>query len=151
MGDALKFSKCPKGRTNQAGQRGLVGLSRHGPLNFREARPSTREKPPQIEIRHRPISRAIRRSRPRDRRAKADAKAANHPAWQEKTWEANPYWVRLRSHSEPLPEYLTLTGGPREVELGAFMTPEERRRLSAQITTLLRAARRANPQSDMAD
>lgn len=95
--------------------------------------------------------RLTRRSRPRDRRAKADAKAANHPAWQEKTWEANPYWVRLRSHSEPLPEYLTLTGGPREVELGAFMTPEERRRLSAEITTLLRAARRANPQGDMAD
>ena len=62
-----KGTKCPKGSTNQAGQRGLAGLSRHGPFNFREARPSTREKPSQIEIRHRPISRAIRRSRPREK------------------------------------------------------------------------------------
>jgi len=38
-----------------------------GPIDFREARPSTRKKPAQIEIRHRPIGRDIRRSRPREK------------------------------------------------------------------------------------
>lgn len=58
-----------------------------------------------------------------------------------KLWDANPYWVRIRSRSDPVPEYLTLEGGPRDVELGAFLTPEERRRLSAEITALLRQTR----------
>ena len=90
--------------------------------------------------------RLTRRSAPRGKQARAEAKAAKHPGWQEKTWEANPYWVRLKSHSAPVPEYLTLTGGPREVEIGACLTPEERRRLSAEITVLLLAVRKAQPQ-----
>jgi uncharacterized membrane protein len=56
-------------------------------------------------------------------------------------WEANPYWVRIRTHEKPLPDYLTLEGGPRSVELGAFLTPGERRRLSAELAILLKAAR----------
>lgn len=43
-------------------------------------------------------------------------------------WEANPYWVRVILHARggPVPHYLTLQGGDREVELGAFLTPPER-------------------------
>lgn len=43
-------------------------------------------------------------------------------------WEANPYWVRVNLHAKggPVPNYLTLQGGPREVEIGAFLTPPER-------------------------
>lgn len=43
-------------------------------------------------------------------------------------WEANPYWVRVALHPKggPVPQYLTLQGGTREVELGAFLTPPER-------------------------
>lgn len=43
-------------------------------------------------------------------------------------WEANPYWVRPVLHRKggPVPNYLTLQGGEREVELGAFLTPPER-------------------------
>jgi uncharacterized membrane protein len=35
-------------------------------------------------------------------------------------WEANPYWVRVSLHAKggPVPNYLTLSGGGREVELG---------------------------------
>jgi uncharacterized membrane protein len=35
-------------------------------------------------------------------------------------WEANPYWVRVALHAKggPVPNYLTLSGGGREVELG---------------------------------
>lgn len=43
-------------------------------------------------------------------------------------WEANPYWVRVILHATggPVPNYLTLQGGDREVEIGAFLTPPER-------------------------
>ena len=43
-------------------------------------------------------------------------------------WEANPYWVRVTLHAKggPVPQYLTLQGGDRDVELGAFLTPPER-------------------------
>ncbi|MCV6596939.1 MAG: DUF2244 domain-containing protein [Mangrovicoccus sp.] len=43
-------------------------------------------------------------------------------------WEANPHWVTLRQHPSggPVPNYLTLSGGGREVELGAFLPQEER-------------------------
>lgn len=43
-------------------------------------------------------------------------------------WEANTFWARLTLHGEtgPVPSYLTLKGAGREIELGAFLTPEER-------------------------
>jgi len=42
-------------------------------------------------------------------------------------WEANPYWVSVQIHQDgPIENYLTLKGGVREVEIGAFLTPEER-------------------------
>lgn len=55
-------------------------------------------------------------------------------------WEANPYWVTLHLHPTggPVPQYLTLRGGGREVELGAFLTPSERQSLKRQIETQLR-------------
>lgn len=44
-----------------------------------------------------------------------------------KLWEANPYWVTVSLRSDgPVESYLTLRGAGREVELGAFLTPEER-------------------------
>lgn len=54
-------------------------------------------------------------------------------------WEANPYWVRVLIHpkSGPVPNYLTLKGGPREVELGAFLTPAERVALKEQLERTL--------------
>lgn len=56
-------------------------------------------------------------------------------------WEANPYWVRLILHTKggPVPNYLTLQGGPREVELGAFLTPLERVELKSLLDQNLRA------------
>ena len=57
-------------------------------------------------------------------------------------WEANPYWVRMTLHPKggPVPNYLTLQGGPREVELGAFLTPSERSELKRLLDRELRAA-----------
>jgi uncharacterized membrane protein len=55
-------------------------------------------------------------------------------------WEANPYWVRVSLHAKggPVPNYLTLSGGGREVELGAFLTPVERIELKDRLEKVLR-------------
>jgi uncharacterized membrane protein len=55
-------------------------------------------------------------------------------------WEANPYWVRVALHAKggPVPNYLTLSGGGREVELGAFLTPVERIELKDRLEKVLR-------------
>jgi uncharacterized membrane protein len=53
----------------------------------------------------------------------------------ERTWEANPHWVRASLHPEggPVPNYLTLTGAGRTVEIGAFLSEEERLALKPEI------------------
>jgi len=54
-------------------------------------------------------------------------------------WSADPAWVavRLIPRGGPVEQYLTLTGGGREVELGAFLTPEERIALHDDLSRLL--------------
>ncbi len=65
------------------------------------------------------------------------------PRGKRQDWQANPHWVRLTLHATggPVPQYLTMKGEGREVELGAFLTEEERRRLCAEITDHLRKAK----------
>ena len=62
-------------------------------------------------------------------------------------WEANPHWVRVELHAKggPVPDYLTLLGGPREVEIGAFLTPGERRELHGELTRQIAKARAPQP------
>jgi uncharacterized membrane protein len=54
-------------------------------------------------------------------------------------WHADPHWVTLRLTPKggPVEQYLTLTGGGREVELGAFLTPDERISLHDELQGLL--------------
>ena len=54
-------------------------------------------------------------------------------------WRADPHWVTLHISADggPVEQYLTLTGGGREVELGAFLTPEERIALHGELADLL--------------
>ncbi len=58
-------------------------------------------------------------------------------------WQANPHWVRLTLHptAGPVPQYLTLTGNGREVELGAFLTEAERIALHTDLTQALARTR----------
>ena len=58
-------------------------------------------------------------------------------------WEANPHWVRVVRHPKVgrVEDYLTLRGGPREVEIGAFLTPPERRALEGRLAAALSRAR----------
>jgi uncharacterized membrane protein len=61
-------------------------------------------------------------------------------------WQANPYWVRVRLHPDGRPEnYLTLKGAGREIELGAFLSPEERAALAEELEAALRRALEAAP------
>jgi uncharacterized membrane protein len=62
------------------------------------------------------------------------------PRGKHQEWEANPHWVRVELYksSGPVPEYITLKGGPREVELGAFLSEEERVKLADELRRALR-------------
>lgn len=62
-------------------------------------------------------------------------------------WQANPYWVRVARHDKvgQVEDYLTLLGGPREVEIGAFLTPSERRELEGRLRRALRHVREPRP------
>ena len=62
-----------------------------------------------------------------------------NPKGPEQRWTANPFWVRvsLLASGGPVDNYITLSGNGREVELGAFLTPEERQSLHADLQTLL--------------
>lgn len=49
------------------------------------------------------------------------------PGRKDRVWQTNPHWVRTRiSTNGPVEDYLILTDGQREIELGAFLSPEER-------------------------
>jgi uncharacterized membrane protein len=57
-------------------------------------------------------------------------------------WRAEPAFVRLTLHPDAkLENYLTLRGGGREIELGAFLAPEERVALRDEIEAALARAR----------
>ena len=58
----------------------------------------------------------------------------HNPRGAKQSWDANPYWVELRLHPKGKVEnYLTLRGSDREVELGAFLSPEERVTLHREL------------------
>ncbi|MBL9052870.1 MAG: DUF2244 domain-containing protein [Tabrizicola sp.] len=57
------------------------------------------------------------------------------PRGKRQEWRANSYWARVTMHPTggPVPNYLTLKGDGREVELGAFLSEEERIQLSSEL------------------
>lgn len=64
----------------------------------------------------------------------------HNPRGPRQEWEANPHWVRvnMRTSGGPVEDYLTLTGNGREVELGAFLSVEERQTLDHELRDRLR-------------
>lgn len=54
-------------------------------------------------------------------------------------WEENPHWVKITLHESgaPVPAYITLSGRGRTVELGRFLTEDERRALYDELSRLL--------------
>ncbi len=63
----------------------------------------------------------------------------HEPHRPERRWEANPHWVRvaLNEKAGPVPNYVTLKGGDREVEIGAFLSADERATLYDELTRRL--------------
>ncbi len=55
------------------------------------------------------------------------------------TWEANPHWVEVTLHptAGPVPNYVTLRGSGREVEIGAFLSDDERLDLYNELSRYL--------------
>ena len=62
-----------------------------------------------------------------------------NPKGPAQIWTANPYWVRLGLHEKggPVEQYLTLSGGGRDVELGAFLSIDERVQLHGDLADRL--------------
>ncbi|HMQ42220.1 MAG TPA: DUF2244 domain-containing protein [Paracoccus sp. (in: a-proteobacteria)] len=69
------------------------------------------------------------------------------PGRPERSWSANPYWIRAVIRPGPVEKYLVLQGdheSGREIELGAFLTPEERESLATEINSALSGLRRSH-------
>ena len=60
-----------------------------------------------------------------------------------KEWSCNRYWVKVIKHATggPVPHYITLRGNGREVEIGAFLSEEERLELFDELERHLHGAR----------
>lgn len=60
------------------------------------------------------------------------------PSGQIQSWTCNRYWVSVNMHDKtgPVPHYVTLQGAGREVEIGAFLSEEERESLFEELRTL---------------
>lgn len=58
-------------------------------------------------------------------------------------WEANSYWARAEMHQTggPVPYYVTLKGNGRTVEIGAFLSEDERRALYGELANALTEVR----------
>tara|TARA_B100000700_G_C14503033_1_gene605013 strand:+ start:185 stop:550 length:366 start_codon:yes stop_codon:yes gene_type:complete len=58
---------------------------------------------------------------------------------KEKIWSSNPYWTKTNIYAadQKVENYLTLKGNGREVELGAFLGPNERLEIKEKIDTII--------------
>lgn len=56
-------------------------------------------------------------------------------------WVCNRYWVSVQRYEDagPVPKYVTLRGNGREVEIGAFLSEDERNTLYDDLNCALRA------------
>ncbi len=64
----------------------------------------------------------------------------HNPRGPDQDWEGNPYWVKVAMHERggPVPYYVTLQGSGREVEIGAFLSEDERKTLFAELSDRVR-------------
>lgn len=64
------------------------------------------------------------------------------PDGRRQEWECNSYWAKVRMHPEggPVAHYITMRGQGREVEIGAFLSEDERKALFGELSDALREA-----------
>ncbi len=67
------------------------------------------------------------------------------PNGAEREWRCNTYWARAAMHDNggPVPHYVTLSGNGRTVEIGSFLSEDERKRLFGELVSELRRYRDA--------
>lgn len=58
------------------------------------------------------------------------------------SWECNIYWARPEMHVQggPVPHYVTLSGNGRTVEIGRFLSEDERKALYGELHDFLKNA-----------
>ena len=61
------------------------------------------------------------------------------PRGETREWECESYWARAQMHATggPVPNYVTLSGKGREVEIGAFLSEDERKALYTDLLDAL--------------
>lgn len=61
------------------------------------------------------------------------------PRGRRQDWQGNPHWLRLTLHptAGPVPNYLTMKAEGREVELGAFLSEDERVAIRLELEKML--------------
>lgn len=66
-----------------------------------------------------------------------------NPGGEDQNWQSNTHWVTVALHPTggPVPNYITLKGGSREVEIGAFLAEEERKALFSDLDSAIRRAK----------
>ncbi|WP_412506428.1 DUF2244 domain-containing protein [Roseovarius sp. SYSU LYC5161] len=64
------------------------------------------------------------------------------PGGRQQEWDCNSYWAKVHMHTAggPVAHYITLKGRGREVEIGAFLSEDERKTLYGEIAEALRRA-----------
>lgn len=69
------------------------------------------------------------------------------PRGRTQEWECQSYWARAQMHETggPVSHYVTLSGKGREVEIGAFLSEDERKALFGELLDALRQAARPGP------
>ena len=62
-----------------------------------------------------------------------------NPSGEVQSWECEGYWslAQLYPRGGPVPNYVTLNGNGREVEIGAFLSEDERKSLYDELRTAL--------------
>jgi uncharacterized membrane protein len=67
------------------------------------------------------------------------------PRGRRQEWDCNSYWTQVSMHPQggPVSFYVTLKGKGREVEIGAFLSEDERKALYGELSDALRAVQAA--------
>jgi uncharacterized membrane protein len=63
-----------------------------------------------------------------------------NPDGSHQTWKCNSYWTKVSLHENggPVPNYITLSGSGRVVEIGSFLSEPERKNLYGELVKTIK-------------